>query len=185
MRCRSLIRHLSYYRCDKLNDKFIAWSRELGVGVGGLFLACLVVEMKNAKQYDKDLYVVVFFCCLSQHALLLTATCRMKLPGEQLLYMQYQAKALAKLGASPANKLTSRLPFCPGVHIDGRSFRFTFMSTELMDNNWRQWFVLPKVCWHEPNSVIRVASAVTVLIVRFLLSFVHTYMTSHMSPGCV
>lgn len=93
----------------------------------------------------------------------------MKLPGEQLLYMQYQAKALTALGVSPADKIASRLPFCPGVHIDGKSFRFTFMSTEMIDG-WRQWYVLPKVSWHDTKSVIRVASAVDVLIVRLVLS---------------
>lgn len=92
----------------------------------------------------------------------------MKLPGEQLLYMQYQAKALTALGVSPADKIASRLPFCPGVHIDGKSFRFTFMSTEMIDG-WRQWYVLPKVSWHDTKSVIRVASAVDVLIVRLVL----------------
>lgn len=99
--------------------------------------------------------------------------------------MQYQAKALTKLGASPANKIASRLPFCPGVHIDGKSFRVTFMSTELLDDGWRQWFVLPKVSWHEPDSVIRVASAVAVLVVRTSLSSVHFLSHINNDLGCM
>lgn len=52
-------------RNGKLHADFMAWVNSCGVVVGGLILACLVVEMKNAKQYDKDLCVSLFVITLS------------------------------------------------------------------------------------------------------------------------
>ena len=145
------------------NSQFLEFIRQCGIEVAGLFLAWLVVEMKNTKQYDKDLYVLAPQCKRAHTPL--NGHCRMKLPGEMLLYMQHQAKVLTRLHASAANKVVSRLPFCVGVHMDGHGCHFTFMSTELV-KDWRRWFVLPKVRWSDPNSVVAVASAIAVLIVR-------------------
>ena len=89
----------------------------------------------------------------------------MKLPGEMLLAMQYQAAGLKILGASLSDKIASRLPFCVSIHMDGKGCHFTFMSTELAAG-MRRWIVLPKVLWSQPKSITAVISAIAVLMVR-------------------
>jgi hypothetical protein len=89
----------------------------------------------------------------------------MKLPGEMLLAMQYEGEGLKILGASLADKIPLRLPFCVGMHMDGKGCHFTFMSTELTEGI-RRWIVLPKVLWSDPNSTTAVISAVAVLMVH-------------------